>query len=47
MIVDDHHALAAILATEFSPLSGTPPIYLDAQVPATMHLRLVWGLSKP
>lgn len=47
MIVDDHHALIAVLAADFGEASRTPPIYLDARVPTTMHLRLVSGLFKP
>lgn len=47
MIVDDRHALAAVIAADFGWASGTPPAYLDARVPATMHLRLVSALFKP
>ncbi|MGH8998880.1 MAG: hypothetical protein ACRDY7_05760 [Acidimicrobiia bacterium] len=52
MIVDDHHALAAILSFEVGrprerPTTPGPPLYLDARVPATMHLRLVSALHKP
>ena len=52
MIVDDHHALAAILSFEVDrrrrrveePL---PPVYLDARLPGILHLRLVSALHKP
>jgi hypothetical protein len=47
LIVDDHHALAAILAAEARRTGAASPIYLDARVPATMHLRLVSALYKP
>lgn len=52
MIVDDHHALAAILSFEVGrsrarPTDPGPPLYLDARVPSTMHLRLVSALHKP
>lgn len=51
MIVDDHHAAAAILSFEVArsrePSQARPPVYLDARVPAIMHLRLVAALNKP
>ena len=47
MIVDDHHALAAVLAAEVRRTGAASPIYLDARVPATMHLRLVSAFYKP
>jgi hypothetical protein len=52
VIVDDHHALAAILSYEAArprePAGrAAPAVYLDARVPATMHLRLVSALHKP
>jgi len=52
VIVDDHHALAAILSFEVAHARGRsaepgPPVYLDARVPGTMHLRLVSALNKP
>jgi hypothetical protein len=47
LIVDDHHALAAILAAEARRTGAASPIYLDARVPAMMHLRLVSALYKP
>lgn len=47
MIVDDRHAMAAVLAAQLGPTSGTPRLYLDARVPAIMHLRLVSALFKP
>lgn len=47
MIVDDHHAIAAILSVEAGRAAARPPAYLDARVPGTMHLRLVSALHKP
>jgi hypothetical protein len=52
VIVDDHHALAAILSHEAArprDPSARPSsaVYLDARVPAIMHLRLVSALHKP
>ena len=47
MIVDDYHTIAAILSREAAPVAARPPVYLDARVPATMHLRLVSALHKP
>lgn len=46
MIVDDRHALAAVLAADSGRTDGMPPMYLDARIPATMHLRLVSALFK-
>jgi len=52
VIVDDYHALAAVLSVEVARAAGREtvqraPVYLDARVPATMHLRLVSALHKP
>lgn len=51
MIVDDHHALAAILSFEIdrarsSATGGGPVVYLDARVPGILHLRLVSAIHK-
>jgi hypothetical protein len=46
LIVDDRHALAAVLAADSGRTDGTPPMYPDARVPATMHLRFVSALFK-
>ena len=46
MIVDDYHALAAILLRETRRWDPESPTYLDARVPAIMHLRLVSALHK-
>lgn len=47
MIVDDHHAIAAILSVEAGRAAARPPAYLDARIPGTMHPRLVSALHKP
>jgi hypothetical protein len=47
VIVDDFHTIAAILSVEAGRVAARPPAYLDARVPATMHLRLVSALHKP
>ena len=49
MIVDDHHALIAVLAVETSVggrRAGLPQ-YLGARVPGVLHLRLVSALFRP
>lgn len=48
MIVDDHHALIALLGSELDrERRHRPPQYLDARIPAVLHLRLVSTLFKP
>ena len=47
MIVDDHHALVAVIAAEVGDVAPVSPMYLDARIPTTMFLRLVAALHKP
>lgn len=51
MIVDDRHALAAILSYEADRARAQsepgPVLYLDARVPAILHLRMMSALYKP
>ena len=47
MIVDDYHALAAVLSVELGHGARRTVAYLDARVPGTMHLRLVSAMHKP
>lgn len=49
MIVDDQHALIAVLAIETSEGGRRPglPLYLGARVPGVLHLRLISALFRP